>query len=154
MFIHIPKSGGSSVEQSSLFQDKTRRPAGHYHVKRYLEQEGVTSFKSFAIFERFLSAFYYMANGGRNHEDAVWSEKNIGNATIDEWVLDIGIKDDYFHFESMWPYVFLDDTVTPAPDTNTIGVECRLCFLPGGLLIHHRLGKFQLWKHFPRSASL
>lgn len=42
---------------------------------------------------------------GRNKDDAAWATKNIGNRTLDQWVLR-GIRDDYIHFEPMWKYVF------------------------------------------------
>lgn len=125
-FVHIPKTGGTSIENSALFADKLPTKAkGHRFVSEYLERPYTSGFKSFAMVrhpcERFISAFKFLKSGGTWEGDAKWARDNIGNLTLDEWV-ERGILDSWFHMGPMWPYTFLQEG-----NQTVMGVDQIFC---------------------------
>ena len=78
IFIHIPKTGGNSI-QKALFEN----PSVHVRWSDYYNKnsEKFYRFFKFAVvrnpWDRLVSAFFYLKNGGMNNEDKQWADENI-----------------------------------------------------------------------------
>mmetsp|Transcript_27234 Transcript_27234/g.40212 ORF Transcript_27234/g.40212 Transcript_27234/m.40212 type:complete len:302 (-) Transcript_27234:1048-1953(-) len=125
MFVHIPKSGGDTIEHSKLFEDKPNMIGGHTPISEFVKQEGVENFSSFAIVrhpcERFISAFNFLSQGGINMNDKTWAKENIDDLTLDDWVQK-SIATDRVHFQSMWAFLFIEEG-----DKMVMGVDNIFC---------------------------
>lgn len=66
-FIHIPKCGGTSIDNSKLFEGRGRGHRGYYGFKQLLA-EHFCDYKCFALvrnpWDRLASAFYYISERG------------------------------------------------------------------------------------------
>lgn len=80
IFIHVPKAAGSSIEKA-LFS--TRGEVGHHGAEEYLlaDAEKFRRYFTFAFvrnpLDRFVSAYEYLAQGGRNRFDEAWMRQQI-----------------------------------------------------------------------------
>ena len=67
-FIHIPKCGGTSVDESNLFETKRAGHSGYQKFKSILATKTFMSYKCFTFarnpWDRLASAFYYISEGG------------------------------------------------------------------------------------------
>lgn len=78
-FVHIPKTGGTSVDDSNLF-DSPRY--GHAPLQRFktLLGDDYTSYKCFTLvrnpWDRLASAFYYISEGGCGNEGDMSAKEN------------------------------------------------------------------------------
>lgn len=101
VYVHIPKTGGTTIEKSPLFDDVRvyrekgiRTGTGGHHSVGLLmtdaEERGIAHFQTAAHVrhpcERFISAFRYLTSDKCNDGDKLWSNENIGDMTIDEFV--------------------------------------------------------------------
>lgn len=101
VYIHNPKTGGTTMESSPLFNDvrtymqKGVRPGlgGHRDIASMMfnaETRGIAHFATATHIrhpcERFISAFRYLTSDLCNVGNKIWRKKNIGNMTIDEFV--------------------------------------------------------------------
>lgn len=82
LFIHIPKVAGSSIE-SALFS--TKGVVGHKRALIYKQEDPLRfdRYFSFAFvrnpYDRFVSAYEYLVQGGRNKFDKAWSDKHLAH---------------------------------------------------------------------------
>ena len=97
IFVHIPKVAGSSIE-STLFGTKGK--VGHktaleyYNADKQLYQE----LFSFAFvrnpYDRLVSAYIYLKNGGRNQYDKAWSDEHLSEFnSFNDFVLSLTNED-------------------------------------------------------------
>ncbi|XCF07740.1 sulfotransferase family 2 domain-containing protein [Tamlana crocina] len=85
IFIHIPKTGGSTIEESCLFDDqrkKTGEAVGGHATAIEIKNLDTSKFLSYYKFSfvrnpysRLVSAFFYFARGGNNEKDYYWFDK-------------------------------------------------------------------------------
>ncbi len=98
-FIHMPKCGGTSIDESELF-DKNKYPArghaGYYKFRSHLSED-FKEYKCFTLvrnpWDRLSSAFYYLSEGG------------AGNP------VDLKLKSDYLDVFDNDLKPFLDDFI-------------------------------------------
>lgn len=80
IFIHIPKTAGSSIEKVIY---KTKGQIGHKTILQYKNADAAKfeSYFSFAFtrnpYDRLVSAYFYLIKGGRNKFDKAWSDDNL-----------------------------------------------------------------------------
>jgi len=114
IFVHIPKAAGLSIGYS-LFG---RHTGNHTTIAEYQIAFSKKEFKSFFKFafvrnpwDRVLSAFLYLKNGGRNQADYNWSEKYLSqfnnfNDFVTGWLNRENIEKG-IHFKPQYEFVTL-----------------------------------------------
>lgn len=97
LYVHIPKTGGSTIEESELFDDARELAArgirspvkSHFPIWR-MKQRGMLQFVTAATIrhpcERFISAFRYMTSPLANDSVQQSSKDLVGERNIDEFV--------------------------------------------------------------------
>jgi len=93
IYVHIPKTGGSTVERSTLFSD-ARRPASHYNIgnmMRNAKERDIAHFETAATIrhpcERFISGFRFsISEKNRPKRLRDKAKEQIGERNIDEYV--------------------------------------------------------------------
>lgn len=134
-YVHIPKTGGSTVEYSSLFHEKRRygglRPSSHYSVRQLRK-----SAPNFTVAthvrnpcDRFVSAFRYVRYDKRSKGLRPYVDKfglsNLTSVTeLVEWLDETPerwrkLKRQIVHFRDMLSWVLNDD--------ETFGVDVVMC---------------------------
>ena len=137
VYVHIPKTGGSTMEFSEMFitdklysAENLRGPiGGHYTIyemMRNSEERGISDFDTATTIrhpcERFVSAFRYATGDKCNKGDKIDATKVIGNRTLDEFVElmeENGWQRTMIHFQKMYPFLVDDD--------GNFGVDEVLC---------------------------
>ena len=137
VYVHIPKTGGSTVEDSEMFDtdrlyedENLRGPiGGHYTIYEMMqnsEVRGISDFDTATTIrhpcERFVSAFRYVTGDKCNEGDQRLAAAHIGNRTLDEFVElmeEEGWQRRMVHLDKM--YTFLVD------DDGNFGVDEVLC---------------------------
>lgn len=89
IFIHIPKTGGSSVAKSLFDQSSRHVPWFEYYKYNKMKYN---KFFKFAFvrnpWDRLVSSYFYLRNGGMNKMDNDWALENIKQyETFQEFVL-------------------------------------------------------------------
>lgn len=102
VYVHIPKTGGSTIINSEIFFDtdllymfkKRAHPkSGHHPIWSLMsnaKERGIDNYETATTIrnpcERFISAFRYVTSSKCNSNDIIWKEKLIGDRNIDEYV--------------------------------------------------------------------
>jgi len=124
VYVHIPKTGGSTMINSEIFFDtdllylfkKRARPkSGHYPIWSLMsnaKERGIDNYVTATTIrhpcERFISAFRYVTSSKCNSNDMVWKEKSIGDRNIDEYVQhleDTNWSHMMVHFRKQYPFL-------------------------------------------------
>jgi len=123
IFVQIPKVAGVSIS-NSLFGYHT---GGHVTIPEYQLVFNRKEFDSFFKFtfvrnpwDRLLSAFLYLKNGGRNKGDYQWAEKyllayNSFNDFVMEWVNERNITKG-IHFKPQYRFLTTPNNLKPEVD--------------------------------------
>jgi len=89
IFVHIPKNAGVSIE-TVLFNEKV----GHKKLIAFKAHDKNKFFKYFKFsfvrhpWDRLVSAFYFLKQGGRNSTDRAWSQEHLSLIpTFEDFVL-------------------------------------------------------------------
>jgi hypothetical protein len=103
VYVHVPKTGGSTMENSGLFNDaKTagNKLGGHHPVRVMLQDRKLRKMDGFLVAahirhpcERFISAFNYLQGGHGNIHDTKWAEEHISpHTSVDDFVHDVEVN--------------------------------------------------------------
>ena len=156
-YVHIPKTGGSTIERSALFQEKIKetgvRPSSHWTVEelyanateRELDGDFLTATTVREPCERFISAFQYLKDDSRAQQVREYVERyHIDRFdNVDQYVHFLeeapemwGRLKNFFHFTPMDQYVMRND--------ETFGVDVVMC------QEHWNEGVERLFQHLER----
>lgn len=86
MFVHVPKAGGTTIEDSQLFIDaQSPSIGGHQSIQRHFNKRNMTfnQYLTAAVIrhpcERYLSAYFYM------HSDLAWNGRDFATKHFRSW---------------------------------------------------------------------
>lgn len=96
LFVHIPKAAGISVAKS-LFDTTAGSHTSIRHYQIMFKQEEYRKFFTFTFvrnpWDRLVSAYFFLKNGGISRSDALWAEKNMtGYTNFNAFVTDLRNK--------------------------------------------------------------
>lgn len=124
IFIHIPKAAGSSL-CLSMFGSQI----GHIKYSDYLRENNQKTQEYFKFtfvrnpWDRVLSAYTFLKNGGMNDQDSAWAEENLSqyddfNEFVYDWINEKNILTQV-HFVPQIKYI--EDPITGVIKMNFIG---------------------------------
>lgn len=131
IYVHTPKTGGSSVGKSSLFDDaRERHPiGGHYRIEAMTKDRkdrGLSNFRTATHVRhpctRFVSAYGYLTSDLCNDLDKAWAAKNVGDKSLDEFArhaLNNPKTRIWDHFKPLHEWLFYAD--------GTYGIDLTMC---------------------------
>mmetsp|Transcript_17934 Transcript_17934/g.51391 ORF Transcript_17934/g.51391 Transcript_17934/m.51391 type:complete len:333 (+) Transcript_17934:1-999(+) len=131
VYIHTPKTGGSSVENSALFDDARSHHAvgGHFDVQYMTlnaQERGIDNFVKAAHIRhpcsRFISAYAYLTSDICNPGDKLWANEHIGNLSLDDFILKLEREQSLTgkaHLRPLHHWLFHPD--------GTFGLDVALC---------------------------
>ena len=131
VYIHTPKTGGSSVENSVLFDDARSHHTvgGHFsvdHMTLDAQERGINDFVKAAHIRhpcsRFISAYAYLTSDICNPGDKRWAKEHIGNMSLDDFILKLEREPGLTgkaHLRPLHHWLFYPD--------GTFGLDVALC---------------------------
>ena len=135
IFVHVPKTGGSTIEASALFDDARvyHRVEGHSSISgmgRNFHERRLDTFLSFAFVRhpcsRMISAFNYLVSGNGNSVDQAFVDKHMRNMTLAKVVENMESEGsegkairEWMHFVPMHRYLFYH--------TGQFGLDMLFC---------------------------
>jgi len=129
VYVHIPKTGGSTIEESELFAD-AYLPGGHRKIWQLMhnsEERGIADFETSTTVrhpcDRFVSAFRFSTSEISNDNVKKLAKELIGEKTIDEYVeyLEENDWNPLGPFFLFWPqYLFIMDRHRESVEVDTI----------------------------------
>ena len=131
IYVHTPKTGGSSVENSVLFDDARFYHAvgGHFNVEHMTlnaQERGIDGFTKAAHIRhpcsRFISAYAYLKSDICNPGDKKWAKDHIGNLSLDDFILKLEREPALTgkaHLRPLHHWLFYSD--------GTFGLDVALC---------------------------
>ncbi len=123
IYIHIPKTAGLSVSKS-LFGNAA---GGHRKLEIYQIAFSKREFDSYFKFtfvrnpwDRLVSAYYYLKNGGINDRDRIWAKRNLSSyvdfdSFVKGWVNRRNIEA-HIHFIPQFRFICEPGSYTPKVD--------------------------------------
>ncbi|MAH67200.1 MAG: chondroitin 4-O-sulfotransferase [Phycisphaerae bacterium] len=117
IFVHVPKCGGSAIGKSLFGTDKV----GHLSLRQYRVMYGARDFERLFRFafvrnpwDRLVSAFHYLKDGGVNEYDARWFDKNLAafedfGTFVREWVRGRELGKTYWHFVPQHDFLCIEN---------------------------------------------
>jgi hypothetical protein len=118
IFVHIPKAAGVSLA-NNLFGDLG---GGHLPIYRYYQVYSPSEFKRYFKFtivrnpwDRLVSAYFFLKEGGFNDVDKKWYDKNISHyrnfdSFVKGWMSKTSVYD-FIHFVPQYRYIALGDNI-------------------------------------------
>ena len=131
IYVHTPKTGGSSIENSFLFDDARQFHAvgGHFNVEHMTlnaQERGIEDFVRAAHIRhpcsRFISAYAYLKSDLCNPGDRRWAAEHIGNLSLDDFILKLEREPALTgkaHLRPLHHWLFYSD--------GTFGLDVALC---------------------------
>jgi len=88
LFIHVPKTGGKSIEQSLSLAARGHVPIAYFLLRHPRVAQKAYSFAFVRNpYDRLVSAFFYLKRGGGNHADKRWADRMLsGILTLEDFV--------------------------------------------------------------------
>ena len=115
IFIHVPKVAGSSIEKALY---GTKGLIGHHYATTYREADRDIYHEYYKFcfvrnpYDRAVSAYLYLINGGRNKYDRDWRDKNLFQyKSFKDFIMALGDKSvcqsilSWIHFEPQYKYI-------------------------------------------------
>ena len=127
IFVHVPKTGGSTIEDSRLFADAQKFHNTKGHSEAGVLRELAPSFRSFTMVrhpcERFVSAWTYVHTTDAPEPERQWYREHFGRGELPTYVASnffgSGIFFEFLHFMPQHKFVFFPN--------KTFGVDLLLC---------------------------
>lgn len=107
LFIHIPKTGGNAIKNSSFFKNNCSY-FGHSRVQNIQWKEYDTSFAFVRNpYDRVVSAFFYLKNGGEknNKQDKERCKKLLKYKTFKDFTKDLHLFQNEIHFVPQYKFI-------------------------------------------------
>jgi len=110
IFIHIPKTGGSSVAQILFGKESRHISWDEYYIANPVKFRRLYKFAFVRNpWDRLVSTYFFLKNGGLNYLDRDWADRNLSGypdfaSFVRGWVSDVNINS-WVHFRPQWQFV-------------------------------------------------
>lgn len=112
IFIHIPKAAGTSIGKSLFGTGRT----GHYSLNDYykVNKKKARNYYKFTFvrnpYDRLVSAFFYLKQGGKNESDIEFSKENLSQIdSFEDFVLNWLTDERLYSWIHFYPQVYFTE---------------------------------------------